>query len=56
MAVNFGFLHRSRYFLEQLNYHHEAEWTPFQTHFFSEKKIWWRRESNPEVGICSQEH
>jgi hypothetical protein len=36
-AVNFGFLYRIRYFpfKELLNYPHEAEWTPFQTHNFS---------------------
>jgi hypothetical protein len=37
-----------------LNYHHEAEWTLFQTHYFSEK-IWQRWESNPDLWICSQE-
>jgi hypothetical protein len=35
-AVNLGFLDRSRYFLEIApQYPHEAEWTPFQTHYFS---------------------
>jgi hypothetical protein len=39
-AVNFGFLDRSRYFLEKnLNYPHEAEWNPFQTHYFSENLV-----------------
>jgi hypothetical protein len=33
-----GFLHQSRYFFFQVAPHctHEAEWTPFQTHYFSE--------------------
>jgi hypothetical protein len=41
MAVNFGFLHRSSYFsFEQiLNYPHEAEWTPFQTHSYVENVV-----------------
>jgi hypothetical protein len=41
MAVNFGFLDRSRYFPFKplLNYLHEAEWTPFQTHYFSEDLV-----------------
>jgi hypothetical protein len=41
MAVNFGFLYRSRYcpFKWLLNYPHEAEWTPFQTHYFSENLV-----------------
>jgi hypothetical protein len=30
------FLDRSRYFFLLLNFTHEAEWTPFQTHYFSE--------------------
>jgi hypothetical protein len=36
MAVNLGFLDRSRYFSIQVapQYPHEAEWTPFQTHYF----------------------
>jgi hypothetical protein len=37
MAVNFGFLDRSRYF--PFNYPREAEWTPFQTHYFSENLV-----------------
>jgi hypothetical protein len=36
-VVNFGFLDRSRYFLEIA--HHEAELTPFHTHYFSEKNL-----------------
>jgi hypothetical protein len=56
MAVNFGFLDRSRYcpFKWLLNYPHEAEWTPFQTHYFSGKsgsagnRTW-------DLWICSQE-
>jgi hypothetical protein len=40
-----GFLDRNRYFFFQVA--HEAEWTPFQTHYFSE--------SNPDLWICSQE-
>jgi hypothetical protein len=31
---NIDFLGRSRYFL-----FHEAEWTPFQTHYFSENLV-----------------
>jgi hypothetical protein len=40
-AVNFGFLDRSRYFtfMWLLNYPHEAEWTAFQTHYFSENLV-----------------
>jgi hypothetical protein len=36
-----GFLDRSRYFsLKQLlNCTHKAEWTPFQTHYFSENLV-----------------
>jgi hypothetical protein len=36
-----GFLDRSRYFSfkQLLNYSHEAEWTPFQTHYFSENLV-----------------
>jgi hypothetical protein len=38
MAVNLCFLDRSPYssFKFFINYPHEAEWTPFQTHYFSE--------------------
>jgi hypothetical protein len=42
MAVNLGFLDRSLYFSIQISPHsytHEAEWTPFQTHYFSEKLV-----------------
>jgi hypothetical protein len=37
-AVNFGFPDRSRYvsFKLLLSYPPEADWTPFQTHYFSE--------------------
>jgi hypothetical protein len=40
-AVNFGFLDQSRHFpfKQILNYPHEAEWTPFQTHYFSENLV-----------------
>jgi hypothetical protein len=40
-AVNFGFLDRSRYFSIQVtpHYPHEAEWTPFQTHHYSENLV-----------------
>jgi hypothetical protein len=40
-AVNFGFLDRNRYFpfKQLLNYPHEAERTPFQTHYFSENLV-----------------
>jgi hypothetical protein len=41
MAVSFGFLDRSRYspFKQLLSYPHEAEWTPFQTQYFSENLV-----------------
>jgi hypothetical protein len=41
MAVNFSFLDRSRYFSfkQLLNYPREAEWTPFQTYYFSENLV-----------------
>jgi hypothetical protein len=40
-VVNFGFLDRSRYYpFKQIHsYPHEAEWTPFQTHYFSENLV-----------------
>jgi hypothetical protein len=40
-AVNFGFLDRSHYFpfKQLLSYSHEAEWTRFQTHYFSENLV-----------------
>jgi hypothetical protein len=49
-----GFLDRSRYFSikKLLSCTHEAEWTPFQTHYFF---FWQCRESNPDLRICSQE-
>jgi hypothetical protein len=36
-----GFLDRSHYFSikQLLNCTHEAEWTPFQTHYFSENLV-----------------
>jgi hypothetical protein len=36
-----GFLGLSRYFFSKqfLNSTHEAEWTPFQTHYFSEDLV-----------------
>jgi hypothetical protein len=36
-----GFLDRGRYFFFQvlLKCTHEAEWTPFQTHYFSENLV-----------------
>jgi hypothetical protein len=38
---NLGFLDRSRYFFFKylLNFTHEAEWTPFQTNYFSENLV-----------------
>jgi hypothetical protein len=38
---NHGFLDRSRYFFFQAvpQFTHEAEWTPFQTHYFSENVV-----------------
>jgi hypothetical protein len=40
-AVNLDFLDQSRYFSIQvtLNYPREAEWTPFQTHYFTENLV-----------------
>jgi hypothetical protein len=40
-AVNLNFIDRSCYFSFKypLSYPHEAEWTPFQTHCFSENLI-----------------
>jgi hypothetical protein len=35
MVVNFGFIDRSRYFLEIA----QAEWTPIQTNYFSENLV-----------------
>jgi hypothetical protein len=37
----FGFLDRSRYFSfkQLLSYPHEAEWTPYQIHYFSENLV-----------------
>jgi hypothetical protein len=36
-----SFLDRSRYYFFQIAPHctHEAEWTPFQTHYFSENVV-----------------
>jgi hypothetical protein len=37
-----GFLNRSRYFFFQVDPQlctHDAEWTPFQTHYFSENLV-----------------
>jgi hypothetical protein len=41
MAVNFGFLGRSRYFPFKYlrKYLHEVVWTPFQTHNISENLV-----------------
>jgi hypothetical protein len=42
LGRNLGFLDRSRYFFLPrylLNCNHEAEWTPFQTHYFSENLV-----------------
>jgi hypothetical protein len=38
---NLGFLDRSRYFFFQVapKFYSEAEWTPFQTHYFSENLV-----------------
>jgi hypothetical protein len=48
-----GFLDSSRYFSIKLllSCTHEAERTPFQTHYF----FWYCRELNPDFWICSQE-
>jgi hypothetical protein len=41
MVVNLGFLDRIRYFSFKylLYYPYEAEWTQFQTHYFSENLV-----------------
>jgi hypothetical protein len=41
MVVNLGFLDRSHYFAFKylLKYPHEAEWIPFQTHYFIENLV-----------------
>jgi hypothetical protein len=36
-----------------LSYPHEAEWTPFQTHYFSENLV--APGIEPGIRICSQE-
>jgi hypothetical protein len=36
-----------------INCTHEAEWTPFQAHYFSENLV--ESESNPNLWICSQQ-
>jgi hypothetical protein len=40
-AANLGSLDRSRYFFIRVapTFAHEAEWTPFQTHCFSENMV-----------------
>jgi hypothetical protein len=40
-ALNFGFLDRSPYFSLKLSliYLHESEFTPFQTHYYSENSV-----------------
>jgi hypothetical protein len=38
-----------------LNCTHEAEWTPFQTRYFSENLVAPEIET-PDLWICSQEH
>jgi hypothetical protein len=40
-GCNLDFLDRSRYFSSKylLGYTHEAEWTPLQTHYFTEKLV-----------------
>jgi hypothetical protein len=42
----FGFLDRSRHFFSQVA-PHKAEWTPFQTHYFSENLVAPRTEPGP---------
>jgi hypothetical protein len=46
-----GFLDRSRYFSykQLLSCSHEAEWTPFQTHYFSENLVAPEIEPGPTV-------
>jgi hypothetical protein len=38
-AVNLDFLDPEPLFFQPLSYHHEAELTPFQTHYFSENLV-----------------
>jgi hypothetical protein len=54
-VVNLSFLDRSRYFSFKnlLIYPHEAEWTPFQTHCYTENLVAPRIE--PGTYVCSQE-
>jgi hypothetical protein len=54
-AVNLGSQDRDRYIFKQLiNYSHEAEWTPFQTHYYSENPV---AQGIPtrDLCICNQE-
>jgi hypothetical protein len=41
MAVNLGFLERNQYFFFQLLliYLHEAEWNPFEIHYYSDNLV-----------------
>jgi hypothetical protein len=41
MVVNLGFVDRSRYFFFHVapHYPHEADWTPFPTHRYSENVV-----------------
>jgi hypothetical protein len=40
MAVNVGFIDQRRYFsIQLLSYPHEAEWTPYQTHYYQENLV-----------------
>jgi hypothetical protein len=51
---NLDFLDRSRYFFFQVAHcTHEAEWTPFQTHYFSDNEIAPGIEPGPLM--CSRE-
>jgi hypothetical protein len=39
-GCDLGFIDRSPFSFKQLpNYTHEAEWNPFQTHYFSENMV-----------------
>jgi hypothetical protein len=49
----FYFPYSRKYSKQLLNFTHETEWTPSRPTIF--QKIWQRRESNPDLWICSQE-
>jgi hypothetical protein len=52
-AVNMGFQDRSRYLSIQVAPQpHEAEWTPFQTHYFSENLVAQGIEPGPSGSVA----